>query len=261
MSKNFDFKRLGKLLRWTLVTDRPYSIKCLGMYVGMIGIMFQMLNLHYAMGDYQGGIHFIYAISVFMPLAVLAFGGSYFVVSYAYWKDGIRELIMLPASRFEKFIVRYLVPIIIQLCCLLVAFVVADVLQYLVGLIIGREPLEWMMPKIVTWYQRFNIDGSAIVFAIGIFWVNTLYLLGANFFRNLKYNWVVTTVVLLVIFIAVMMLLPSGMYDKGRITAQFFKQWSTILCIVLLATGCLNIWLAFRLFSSRPLIGKYINKL
>lgn len=262
MSKSFNLTRLGKLVRWTLTTDRPYNIKSLGMYVGMMTIIYQMINLFYATGDIKEGYELIHVANIVMPLSILAAGGSYFLISYSYWKDGIRELIMLPASKAEKFTVRFLLPMFTQLLFLVIACMVADFLQHLVGLIINREPLEWMLADTFRSLSFSNFYGFTLLsLAVILFWINSLFLLGANLFRNIKYNFIITALVLLALFIVIMTLLPSDHKQKGMLFRQILDYNGLVTSCILLALGAFNIWLSYRLFSHRPLIGKFINKL
>ena len=249
-------------MRWTLVTDRPYNIKCLGMYVGMMCIIYQMVNLMYAVGNIQQSYELIRYANIVMPLSIMGAGGSYFFISYSYWKDGIRELTMLPASKAEKFTVRFLLPMLLQFVYLAVGCLVADFLQHLVGFIINREPLEWMLADTFQFISLKDLSGKALLsLSMILFWTNSMFLLGANLFRNIKYNFLITSVVLLVLFIAIMALLPSDFKQKGMIFRQILDYKGIITTIILLSLSVFNIWLSYRLFGYRPLIGKFINKL
>ena len=104
MSKSFNLTRLEKLVRWTLVTDRAYNIKTLWTYVTTTCIFFQLPNLSYAISHLTNDTYdLVKIVIIVMPLSILAAGGSYFFYSFYLWKDGIRELTMLPASKAEKF--------------------------------------------------------------------------------------------------------------------------------------------------------------
>ena len=256
MSQSFNLHRIGQLVRWSMATDRPYNVKSFGMVVIMECIFFQIINLDYFLGHGQNGVQMARVCVLAWLFSLPAAGGSYFFYSYYMWKDGIRELILLPASRLEKFVVRFLLPIFVQLVIFAVGALVADFLQHFVGFIINREPLRWVLPDVFNSVSSFfgSLSGLELfVLIILAFWVNSMYLLGANLVRNIKFNFVFTTVVLLAIYIAAMMLISNGW--------QFVHHQGILLSIVLIALTLLNFWLAFRLFSLRPLIGKFINKL
>ena len=256
MSQSFNLSRIGKLVRWTLVTDRPYHTKAFAMVVMMECIFFQVVNFEYFFGHGHEGNHMVRVAVLAWFFSLTACGGSYFFYSYHMWKDGIRELIMLPASRLEKFLVRYILPVLVQLLFFVIGTLVADFLQHFVGFIINREPLDWMIPDIINAVTSFfgNLSGLELfVLIVLAFWVNSMFLLGAHLVRNIKYNFLFTTLVLLAIFIAALVLIPNG--------RMFVHHQGILLSIVLIALSVLNYWLAFRLFSHRPLIGKFINKL
>lgn len=263
MSKSFNLTRLEKLVRWTLVTDRVYNIKTLWMYVTMMSIFFQMPNLFYAMYHHTHDAYdLIKIVIIVMPISILAAGGSYFFYSFYMWKDGIRELIMLPASKAEKFTVRFLLPILLQFVFLAIGLVIADILQHLVGFIINREPLDWMLVHMFREVSFNNFTGyTPLSVAVLLFWCNTMFLLGANLFRNIKFNFIITSVVLLVLLIIFITLLPSDNVQKGMIFRKILDFNGIITSIILLALSIFNIWLSYLLFGHRPLIGKYINKL
>lgn len=263
MSKSFNLTRLGRLVRWTLVTDRIYNIKNLGMYVAMMCIIYQMANLFYAISHQTSdAYHLILVATVITLISILLAGGSYFFHSFSMWKDGIRELTMLPASKAEKFTVRFLLPMLIQFVFLVFGCVIADILQYLVGLIIHREPLDWMLPIVFDKLSSINFTGyTALSVALLLFWCDSMFLLGANLFRNIKYNFLITAAVLLVLIIIFMTLLPSDNVQKGMLFRKILDFNGVITSIILLALAIFNIWLSYRLFGHRPLIGKYINKL
>ena len=138
----------------------------------------------------------------------------------------------------------------------------ADFLQHLVGFIINREPLEWMLADTFQFISLKDLSGKALLsLSMILFWTNSMFLLGANLFRNIKYNFLITSVVLLVLFIAIMALLPSDFKQKGMIFRQILDYKGIITTIILLSLSVFNIWLSYRLFGYRPLIGKFINKL
>ena len=263
MSKSFKLTRLEKLVRWTLVTDRAYNIKTLWMYVTMTCIFFQLPNLSYAISHLTNDTYdLVKVVIIVMPLSILAAGGLYFFYSFYLWKDGIRELTMLPASKAEKFAVRFLLPMLLHLGQLAIALVIADILQHLVGFIINREPLDWMLVHTFNEVSISNFKGYApLTVAMLLFWCNSMFLLGANLIRNIKYNFIFTTVVLLVLLIIFMNLLPSDNVQKGMIFRKILDFNGIITSIILLALSIFNIWLSYRLFGHRPIIGKYINKL
>ena len=101
MSKNLNFDRLGKLVRWTTVTDRSYIIRSFWMYLALLCIILQLDNLRFVMNS-GVRIGFTYGCVIAMIVGLLAGGGSYFFNSFNQWKDGIRELCLLLDSNDER---------------------------------------------------------------------------------------------------------------------------------------------------------------
>lgn len=259
MSQNFNMQRLGRFLRWTLVTDLLYFKKTMGSLLGGMIIIFQFINLFMWRGD---GFHFVYVVVSTLMLVVPLVGSTYFFHSYLIWKDGIRDLFMLPASNLEKFLGRYILSVLVQVGLFFIGCVVGDILQYIVGLVVGREPLRfifWDILSMISFQPTFSKEFFCTTMLL--LWMHTLYLLGANFIRNIKYNVVFPTLLLLLLFIFVMMLLPDGGYGKGRMMHQVVQNHGILIGCVLLAASIFNYMFSYRLFCRRQLIGRFINTL
>ena len=261
MSKNLNFDRLGKLVRWTTVTDRSNIIRSFWMYLALLCIILQLDNLRFVLNS-GVRIGFTYGCVIAMIVGLLAGGGSYFFNSFNQWKDGIRELCLLPASRLEKFLVRYLFSWGVQIVSFTVSLLIADVLQYIVGFVLGREPLFWVTSRVIETMNIVNWDGKTIFVVIALMaWSNTLFLLGSNFFRSLKYSFVYTGLVLTALFIGFLLLLPSGSYQTGFTLGSMVKQHGIVIGCIGILLSIANVMAAYRLFGHRPLIGRFINPL
>ncbi|MBO4821183.1 MAG: hypothetical protein J5548_06920 [Prevotella sp.] len=259
MSQNFNLQRLGRFLRWTLVTDLPYYKKTLGSLLGGMIIIFQFINLFMWRGD---GFHFVYVVVSSLMIIIPLVGSTYFFHSYSNWKDGIRDLFMLPASNLEKFLVRYILSVLVQLVLFFISCVVGDILQYIVGLVVGREPLRfifWDILSMISFQPTFSKEFFCT--AMLLLWMHTLYLLGANFLRNIKYNFVFPTLILLLLFIFVIMLLPDSGYGKGKVMHEIVLNHGVVVGCLLLAASIFNYMLSYRLFCRRQLIGRFFNTL
>ena len=248
MSKNLNFDRLSKLVRWTTVTDRSYIIRSFWMYLALLCIILQLDNLRFVLNSGLR-IGFTNGCIIAMTIGLLAGGGSYFFNSYNLWKDGIRELSLLPASRLEKFLVRYLFSWGVQIVGFAASLLIADVLQYAVGIVLGREPLFWATSEAFDALNIANWDGK------------TIFVVIANFFRSLKYSFVYTGLVLTALFIGFLLLLPSGSYQTGFALGSMVKQHGIVIGCIGILLSIANLMAAYRLFGHRPLIGRFINPL
>lgn len=257
MSQNFNLQRLGRLLRWSFVTDLPYHKKSLGTCLGMMIIIFQFVN--FFIGDPKSFAFVKTAVTTLLFVIPLV-GASYFFLSFQNWKDGIRDLFMLPASNLEKFLVRYIYSILIQVCLFIFGCVVGDILQYIVGLAIGREPLGFLFWDILSSIS-FTASKESFCIAMLLLWIHTIYLLGANFIRYIKYNFIFPTVLILILFVAMLLLWSDNTYGKGRMMHEMVLDHGQVLGVVLLAASIFNYYLSYRLFCRRQLIGRTFNSL
>ncbi len=79
---------------------------------------------------------------------------------------------------------------------------------------------------------------------------HSLYALGATFFRTRKFNWVPTTLVIILLSIV-----PNTQVSPAEATTTDIL----ITNLVALCWVVLNFWLSYRLFCRQQVIGKFIN--
>ena len=188
--------------------------------------------------------------------------GSSFMFYSMDGKHDRQNLMMLPASNFEKYLIRYatwlfLIPLY------LVAFFSADLLQYVIHWLLGHDYAAFVTSKLTdsvsdTWHQipaeaKRILVHTLLVLAI---WFHSIYALGATFFRSRKYNWVLTTIVIILLTIVQGWILP---FDDPT----SYKETTTMdIVIADVASGLwivLNFWLSYKLFCRTQVIGKFIN--
>jgi hypothetical protein len=254
---------MGRFTRWTIVTDMPYYRKIFANYVAIMSIILQMPNIFVTLRDTSASN----STSVGAVIAVLATcvvaGGSYMLYSFYNRKYALRDLAMLPASNLEKFLVRYLTSLIINLVVTFVSIVIADVLQYLVGLIIHRQPLGFVLSDTWNVLSAHAKPSSAvkgyflICFAI---WLHTYFMMGANLFRSIKYGWAFSSLFLLAFFILLIQIdTPDDIFNNRGDIGHFINNNLALVNIILLVFSIFQAWLSFKLFCSRQLIGKFFS--
>lgn len=254
---NFSLQRMARFARWTIVTDMPYHRKNLALYIGITTLVMQIQNLAYILGGHKSESEgMLVGVVVAMLGACIIVGSGYMFQSFHFRKDGIRDMFMAPASNLEKFLVRYLLPMLINFLLCLVALLLADALQYLVGMIIQREGLCSVFAQT---YELLSAPVSGSVstskgwFLIFLaIWVHTFFLLGVNFFRSFKYGWSFTAIILLAVFIMYANIAPW----KHAAPPSNIRSAADALLVVL---SVLQVWLAYRLFCRRQLIGRFVN--
>ncbi len=256
----FDFNRFGRVARWSLRNDRRYFVKSfLQMFVILL-LGFLLFLTANTSNNHSGGLLMcsIMILAIFQVTIVL--GSSYMFFSMD-GKHNMQTLLMLPASNLEKYLMRYATWLIL-LPLYLVAFVAADLLQYAVNTLIGREDVMLVMQYMADMIDigeflgtKANGNTAEVVFhqLMLTLWLHSLYAVGATFFRSRKYNWVVTTVVLILGF----MLLTTTV-GWGNVMVAWWNNrmlWSWVFLMLTL----FNFWLSYRLFCRTQVIGKFIN--
>ena len=261
MNNIFNIKRMGWLSRWIISTDMKYYRKSAATSFAIIIFIMLMPNLNYVMGG-KMDIEFS-AGAMFWVLGVCVLvGGGYMMYSYSQWKDGLRELPLPPASNLEKFLMRYLYSLLSQLVIIIGSILIADLLQYVVGWVIGRPDLKFVTPMICDMMGRFmneSAKGGGLLLTIGL-WIHTIFMLGANFFRNLKFSWLFTSLFLIILFIVgARVLISCHVIEGGGQLIQFLESHYLLATCLFLVLSVINAWLAYKLFCRRQLVGRFIN--
>jgi hypothetical protein len=172
-------------------------------------------------------------------------------------KHDMQNLMMLPASNLEKYLMRY-ASWILLLPLYLVALLGADVLQYVVNLMVGHENVTFVTSTLVDSLSRlFQLDVHShlrhvllhSVLSLSVLF-HSLYALGATFFRTRKFNWVLTTLVIILLAIVPHVTVPAA----DATTTDLL-----ITDLVALCWTVLNFWLSYKLFCRQQVIGKFIN--
>jgi hypothetical protein len=176
-------------------------------------------------------------------------------------KHDRQTLLMLPASNLEKYLMRYstwilLVPI------LLLAFFGADLIQYVVNWLVGRDYTTFVTTHflydehMVNWRARIceeiSRDGAFNHYFTGL-WLHSVYALGATFFRSHKFNAIFTTIIIIV---GLMGFVWAFGGESKEVTAS---SSYTVDYVIWSALTMLNFWLSYRLFCRTQVIGKYVN--
>jgi hypothetical protein len=178
-------------------------------------------------------------------------------------KHDRQTLMTLPASNLEKYLMRYstwiiLVPIV------LLAFFAADLIQYVVNWLLGRDYTTFVTTHIlfdrymVGWRKiicnEMSRDGSLQPYMIGLC-VHSVFALGATFFRSRRFNAIFTTIAL-IIFVELVMWLSNNFGNADNTVNDGHYTIGYLVCIGL---TMVNFWLSYRLFCRTQVIGKYVN--
>ena len=147
---------------------------------------------------------------------------------------------------------------------LFLAFFAADLIQYVVNWLVGRDYTTFVTThflfdeRLVSWRTRLwnelSEDGGFNHYFTGL-WLHSVYALGATFFRSHKFNAIFTTIVL-IMFVMSLIWLLNNFAESDSIVIGGQDKVGYIVCIGLTVV---NFWLSYRLFCRTQVIGKYVN--
>ena len=263
----FSFNRFGKLARWSLVNDRSYYVRTFLQMVTVLTLVFLFFTLEgngttihdekgYTVDHYMPCLF----VSLYVLIITLVIGPSLMFYSMKGNHDR-QTLLMLPASNLEKYLMRYSTWIFL-LPILLLAFFAADLIQYVVNWLVGRDYTTFVTThflfneRLVSWrthvWNELSEDGAFNHYFTGL-WLHSVYALGATFFRSHKFNAIFTTIVLIVG-------LMGFVWAFGGESKEVVASSShTVDYVIWSALTVLNFWLSFKLFCRTQVIGKYVN--
>lgn len=257
----FNIHRFAKVARWSLTNDRKYLVKSFFQVLVVLMLFFMFFtSITVSMGNEKANYQAC-AVSVIILFAVTIVIGSSFMFYSMDRKHDMQALLMLPASNFEKYLMRY-ASWIILLPLYLVAFFAADLFQYVFGLVVGHVEVRFVASALVdmvgdTWHKIPADKHTTIVLGITLIaiWLHSVYALGANFFRFHKNNWIPTTLIIVFLTMVAIWLIPSNV-GSGKDSSLLEDIIMDTLYAFFVG---LNFWLSYRLFCRRQVIGKLIN--
>ncbi len=260
----FDFNRFKHLVRWTWALDRRWFVKAMLSWMAVFSLTFLFFTcVMVAHKDYET-MEISYTpcalMSVFSAIAIFVLGGAFMFQNFKTRHDDLR-LLMLPASNLEKFLMRYSIWLL-SLPCFLLAFVVGDVVQWVVNTLLGHNGtmlvMQYLANSVCNVYWQSNFPRALGVSSVLAFvWLHSAYVVGATFFRSHRYNWVMTSVVLIVYGILQSLLGPKYLITESNAQTDIHLVylWNGI-CVLLIV---LNFWLSYRFFCRQQIIGRAIN--
>ena len=265
MMIQFNISRFGKLARWSLVNDKKYFVKSFLQVFAILTFLFLFFTWVMNRESVRSSINAYETCSiavVFLFSTTVVIGSSFMFYSME-GKHDMQNLMMLPASNLEKYLMRY-ASWILLLPLYLVALLGADVLQYVVNLMVGHEHVTFVTSTLVDSLSRlFQLEVHShlrFVFLNSLLslsvWFHSLYALGATFFRTRKFNWVLTT---LVIILLTILQAWAFSYEEHVSAAEATTTDLLITDLVALCWTILNFWLSYKLFCRQQVIGKFIN--
>lgn len=258
----FNINRFGKLACWTLRNDKRYYVKSFLQIFVVTLLIFLFFTMVVKMnGRYDSGYRACVVAMVMMFCVTITMGPAWMFYSME-GKHDMQSLMMLPASNFEKYLMRYS-SFLILLPIYVVGPLLADLLQYLIHLIVGHDygcfvvSVAWDEIFVNTLSEEISKPRFIATVIVVLLWIQSLYALGATLFRTRKFNWIITTVVLILLVVLLFK-------NQGRVEAIDLKDDSTTLTYatgfgIYLAFTMINYWLSYRFFCRTQVRGKFVN--
>ena len=257
----FNINRFGRLVKWSLTNDKGFYLK-----QGMtMFVVFTLLFLFFTTSLFTFRVNDIEQnyvscfISVMIAMMITVITGPSWMFSSEKGKHERQALLMLPASNFEKYLMRYSTWIIL-LPLYIVGTFAADLIQYLVNVVAGNEGVTFVTTEAIENISN-TLKAKSVprylwhgTIATGLF-LHSVYALGGTFFRSHKFAWMLTTTTIIVFFVLFIWLLPEGTGYSDKDSHQVTIGWDVFYCAWLL----LNFWLSYKLFCRQQVIGKFVN--
>ncbi|MBQ8158261.1 MAG: hypothetical protein IJ081_04490 [Prevotella sp.] len=258
----FSFHRFKKLACWSLVNDKRYYVKSFLQVMVILLLMFLFFTILTRTNMGQQGNYGPCAFIANAIIIVTIVMGPAFMFYSMEGKHDQQRLMMLPASNFEKYLMRYSTWMIL-LPLYIVAFFAADLLQYIIHGVMGHDYAMFVTSVIVKFFNEVplaNTESSPHLLdstALVVVWSHSIYALGATFFRSRKFNWIMTTVVIILIGILANWLTreDSDQPFDWKVSELNYR----IGVVIYICWTLLNFWLSYRLFCRNQVIGKYVN--
>ena len=283
--KNFNIHRFGLTLRQDLFSHKRLLMRTFG---GMFAACFLILMIAFfedivapTQIMIDGSLQFDYAnhdhAKAFMTVVIFVvfLQGASLIFSNLRTKEERIAFLALPATRLEKFLVRWIYGAVVYVALFCLALIAADLLRYAITPLIGpgRPPLVFpeffaeIVPKINVDYVGggdFNetyvrdvrpwILASLAMISV---WLHSVYMLGSSLFR--KYAWINTTIAGIVIFL-VLVVVISNLPDMELETKLTSSGMSKACVAVAFVLTVFNYWASYRVFSRIQVVTrKWIN--
>ena len=260
----FNFNRFGKLAKWSLTNDRSYYVRSFLQVLVVLTLIFLGFTTQFFTFKINGESHAYEpcaSVAMIIFFVDLIIGPSLMFQSMK-GKHDSQTLLMLPASNFEKYVMRYATWIIL-LPLYVIAFFGADLIQYLVNVLGDNGYVQFVTTKLIdmtsdtmnhlwTTQRRFMMTD----FLIAMLWLHSVYALGGTFFRSHKYAALLTTVVIIVYGLLHVWLFGMGnSSDEINPSDKVDVVWCAFYGILIIV----NFWLSYKLFCRNQVIGKFVN--
>ena len=269
--RNFDIKRFGRLMQWTMINDRSVFVRLTITWIIMFFMLFLMAiylvgpNVGYTAYPYSSHLDNGLGMATGVMVCALLFEPCFIFSNLKKNQERI-NFFMLPSTNLEKFIARFISVIVIWTLCCLIGFVAADVLQWLVAVILHPQATGFVMSQIDFFsllppFFMFGIRVDVshfwlfLTFILSVLSLHSFYLLGGTFFR--RHTWALTVLTSILLSIVLGWLVSYMKVYVGHV------DLNVVLCVISTVDVLVIVfsyWASFRLFKHMQIINnKCIN--
>ena len=256
----FNLNRFGKLARWSLTKDKRFFVKSFLHALVIMLLIFLAFTVMVNTNPTPDPEYNACCVAVVCVFGVTLIMGPSFMYYSMEGKHDMQSLMILPASNFEKYLMRYATWIIL-IPLYIVAISAADLIQYLYHWVLGHDYGHSVIATLIEkvsdpsfWDTSWRSLDATIVTGI---WFHSVFALGATFFRSRKFNGVLSLLVIIMIGILIIWLTPE------QSALQYGEKSSTLAFVmgnvIYIGLTLLNFWLSYRLFCRTQVIGKFVN--
>ena len=259
----FNFNRFKQLACWSLTNDKSYFLRNFLQVLVMLTLVFLTFTTG-LFGHAGANSHNMCGVISLLVLGASVVVGPSVMFQSMKGKHSTEPLLMLPASNFEQYLVRWSTWLIILPLTILALFT-ADLIQYFFNLALRTDYVDFVITHCVkmveTVYAYQAVDGvyaweTTITWFITILWLQSFYAVGGTFFRSHKYAWIQTSISIILFF-----MITSWIFKGGSVSVP---SDDTTLAKVIIDTMYVlwivfNYWLSYRFFCRTQVIGKWVN--
>ena len=261
--------RMIQFAKWQLASHRATLLKVAAMVTSILTIEF-LFSVHIAgraITNQENLLFLLWTIT-------FTFCGAWTFPGLSS-KQNRTSLFLLPASNAEKFLTSYIRVTLTSLIMPFCAFAAADLIQWLITLIINSESATLLTPWAVKFAFGAMIDVShgvswaITVSLLNLFWLHSFFLLSGVFFKKLQLLWGTITLGVLAVIVSTSIAVGGyfliDWWKESDFYAIEIMPWAEEaikigFCVANLLLVVLNYWLAYRIFGRLQVINnKFYN--
>lgn len=257
--QTFNITRFKNTLVWQIANDRKQVLNFLAF--GFIFALFPAVLFLFKIGVPSASPYYVTDVApVFVGIAAiyLLTCGAVIVSDIS---DKIKRInsFILPASKLEKFVSRYIYLLVVIPITAFIGLVVGDLVQMLIYQIAVGDSASIvyrLIRSLTVDYPRNTGVPDGFQWFLLLWLIHTHFLLFGTFFRRLA--WIKSTVLLLIIYIIFSLGFAFGflglldlIYGEGQYKLIFIDSWwvYALKYMSLAALIAFNYWAAFRIYS------------